>query len=151
MKKIKYFLITSICLILTTGCFNSKIKTLVCETEETSTWINMNHTITFKFKKNKINKLELKIDATASSDLIKDNWDEFAKSLDEVYLKYQDLKGITVSKENLDNEYIISVSVDLNEATNESLNEIGINNISTKKDTYDNVKKEFEGQGFTCK
>ena len=150
MKNIRYILIAFICLVLITGC-KSEIKTLECSKEESSTWINMNQTMTFKFKKEKINYLELKIDATAASELIKSNWSEFSKSLDSVYKKYEKLSGITVSKENKDDKYTILIKVNLTKTNKKSLEEIGISNISTKKDTYDSVKKEMNKIGFTCK
>lgn len=150
MKNIKYFLLAFICLILITGC-KSEVKTLVCSKDESSTWINMNQTMTFKFKNKKINYLELKINATAASELIKSNWSEFSKSLDSVYKKYEKLKGITASKENKDDEYTILIKANLSKTDKKSLEEIGISNISTKKDTYDRVKKEMKKNGFTCK
>lgn len=152
MKKLKYLVIMLFAIIFVTGC-GSNEKTLTCTNTEEESGLKMKQTIVMNFKDDKINNVKMTVDNEATDDLIKENWDMFASALDQQFNTDEETKGVklTTSNDKDTYNYSVSIEVDLNEANEESLALYDMEDIADSDESYEDVKKSAEEDGFTCK
>lgn len=148
MKKIKFLLVAVVAVLFVTGCGNN----LTCTKTEEESGIKVSQTISMDFNGNKVNYVKMTVDSVAIDETIKDNWDIFVNILDGQF-EPKNEKGIKLSTNNDKNKYTYSVSyeVDLNKADKDALEEIGLENLLTSTDSREDVKKDAEADGYTCK
>ena len=92
------------------------------------------------------------VDSKATTDVIKENWDVFASTLDKQYKK-KDSDGIKVETTNNKDKYSykIDIEIDLDKANKDSLAEYNLSSIANAKGSKKEVKESAENSGFTCK
>lgn len=153
MKKLKYLVIMLFAIIFVTGCGSSNEKTLTCTNTQEESGLKMEQTIVMKFKDDKVNYVKMTLDNAATDDLIKENWDMFASVLDEQFNTDEETKGVKLTTNNNKDTYTYSVSieVDVNEADEESLALYDMEDIADSDESYEDVKKSAEEDGYTCK
>lgn len=137
-------------MLLVSGCENE--KTLICTNSLEDKDINMEQEIVIKFKSNKINYVKMTVDNKAINDVIKDNWDVFATTMDSQYSQ-KDTDGIklTTNNDKENYQYNITLEVDLEKASNDSLKEYNLDGIADEDSSIDEVKKSAEKVGYKCK
>jgi len=132
-----------------TGCGSE--KTLVCTTNQSGNGISVDQEITVNFKSKKVDSIKMVVDSKATDDTIKQNWSIFQTEMDKQY-KNKESDGVTLKVENDDKKYTykVSLDVDLNKATKDSLSEYGLSDITSSKENVEDVKKAAEDQGYKC-
>lgn len=150
MKKLSVLAVLAVIPILLTGCGSS--KTLTCTNTQEQSGVKMDQKVVMKFSGNKVNYIKMSVDSKATSDVIKNNWDVFASTLEKQYSN-KDKDGVKVTTKNnkKDYSYEISIEFDLKKATNENLKEYDLDGIADEKSSMSDVKKSAEKSGFTCK
>lgn len=151
MKRIKLLTVAIFVTILfTTGC--GAEKTLTCTNTQEASGVKMNQEVVMKFKKDKINYVKMTVSSKATSDLIKNNWDLFATTMDKQYTnKNSDGVKLTTKNNKAKYSYDIILEVNLEKASKDSLSEYGLSSIVGDTSTMSEVKKDAEKDGFTCK
>lgn len=126
-------------------------KVLTCSANQEQSGLSMDQTVEITFNGNKVSNVKLVVDSKATSDIIKNNWDTFASTLDSQFPD-SNKEGITLTKENkeADHTYKITIDVDVAKAKDEDLSEYNLDGLADAEGTYDSVKEEAEKSGFTC-
>lgn len=150
VRALKLFGIVALVTIFLTGCGSE--KTLTCSMEDESSGVTMEQIMEMTFKDDKINKVKMIVNTKATSDLMKENWDMIASSMDEQFDENSS-DGISLKKNNDSKKhtYKVELSVDLNKASEDSLEEYNLSSITSDDSTLEETKKEAEEAGFTCK
>lgn len=150
MKKVKLLFLGLFVMLLITGCSND--KTLTCTSSSEDSGIEVKQEIVMKFKGNKINYIKMSVDNKATSDVIKNNWDIFSSSMDNQYSK-RDSDGIKLITNNNkdDYKYNITLEVDLEKASNDSLKKYNLDGIADEDSSIDEVQKSAEKDSYKCK
>ena len=149
MKFIKYIIIVLFIFILS-GCKDN--NKLVCTSKNSSIGVDTKQTISMKFKNEKINKLELKINIKPTEEKIKKYWDVFIEELGKQYSIYDEIEGIKSFK-TIDNdkyEYTVSIDIDLKTINESDLEKLGLNDIIKEDLKKEDIKKNIENEDFTC-
>lgn len=149
MRKFKLFALAIVCLLLATGCGE---KTLTCTNTQSANGLEMGQEVVMKFKKDKVNYVKMTINAKATSDTIKQNWNLFATTLSGQYsdVNKEGVK-LTTKNDEKNHTYKISLEVDLDKASEDALAEYDLDGIANKDSSLKDVKKSAEEDGFTCK
>lgn len=150
MKKVKLLFLGLFVMLLITGCSND--KTLTCTSSSEDSGIEVKQEIVMKFKGNKINYIKMSVDNKATSDVIKSNWDVFASTMDSQYIP-KETNGVklTTSNDKENYQYNITLEVNLEKASNDSLKEYNLDGIADEDSSIDEVKKSAEKDGYKCK
>lgn len=150
VRGVKLFGILAVSVLLITGCGGE--KTLTCTSSEEDSGLKMSQEITMTFKDDKISYVKMSIDNEATDDSIIDNWDMFVSMLDTQFEDSNE-EGVKLSTNNDNNEHIYNVSleIDLEKASNDTLTKYGLDDIADETATYEDTKKDAEDSGFTCK
>lgn len=150
MKKLKLFALAIVALLVMTGCGSE--KTLTCTNTEEGSGLEMGQEVVMKFKDDKINYVKMTINAKATDDTIKDNWDLFASTISGQYSNTEEA-GVKITTKNDEKNYSykISLEVDLEKASEDALAKYDLEDITDKGSNMEDVKKAAEEDGFTCK
>ena len=150
MKKLKVLSLIFACCFLLVGCGDNQV--LSCTINQEQNGLNMDQTVDVTFSGNQVTNVKMTVDSEATDDTIKNNWDAFAKMLDEQYPD-SNKNGIKVTKENSKDDftYKISIDVDFKKASDDDLADYNLSGLADAEGTYDSVKKQAEKSGFTCK
>ncbi len=151
MKNLKGLLLGVALIGLVTGCGN-KEQTLVCTDSQSASGVKVNQEVSMTFKNDKVKIINMTVDSKATSDTIKDNWDTFASTMSSQY-KDKKTDGITLKTTNdkKNYSYKVSIDIDLDKASKESLSEYNLSSITKSKEGLEDVKKSAENDGYTCK
>lgn len=151
MKKLKLLsIITLMAILFVTGC--SGEKTLTCTNTEKASGVQMDQEVVMKFKNDKINYVKMTVKSKATSDLIKNNWSIFASTMDQQYTnENSDGVKLTTKNDQENYSYDVSLEVDLEKASKDSLSKYGLSSITDDDSSMSEVKKDAEADGFTCK
>lgn len=151
MRGVKLFGILAVSVLFITGCGNSE-RTLTCTNSEEDSGIKMSQEVTMTFKDDTITYVKMSIDNEATDDTIIDNWDTFASILESQFAESNE-DGVKLSTNNDTNKHIFNVSleIDLEKASDDALEEYGLDGITDASATYEDTKKDAEADGFTCK
>lgn len=151
MKKIKLLVLGALILLCFTGCGSS--KTLECSKSEDAEGMKTTMTYTMKFKSDKVNYLKMGMDFEATTEEVKEYWSYSIGMVDSMFSEYEEKDGLKIdSKNDEDNyKYTFSMELDLDKLTDEDLEELELDDVADSSSTYDEVKKDAEADGFTCK
>jgi len=150
MKNLKILMAVLFCGILLTGC--GKEETLTCTNTQSASGVKMDQEVSITFNGKKVKNIKMTVDSKATTDVIKENWDVFASTLDKQYKK-KDSDGIKVETTNNKDKYsyVIDIEIDLDKANKDSLAEYNLSSIANAKGSKKEVKESAEKSGFTCK
>ena len=142
MKRIitSSLLITMVCFLLV-GCGEKKVT---CTKEDKSDNLTQTETITGTFKDDKVNKLDVKVDLKLEGDHLT-NIDSIYSSIKTQYEALQE-DGIAIKTSK--GKDSISVKITMTPGKMSSDNDLSV---IDDEATADNMKKEFEELGYTCK
>lgn len=137
----KFIILLMFCFVLT-GCGT---KTLTCTKTENKETLKTDEKTVITYN-NQIKTIErtMKIEL---KDSYKDYADMVMKSLNTSLKNYKNKKGIDLSSVKKDNDIIISLKFDGSKMNDSSKKLAGFD--SSK--SYDNMKKDLEKKGYTCK
>ena len=160
MKNIKFLAFSFAALTLLTGCGekeenNEEVKeekngVVSCTLSDEESGLEMDQEIDIEHKDNKIKVITLTFDFKATDKEIKDSWEEFVTILDATYPE-QDKDGLKIETSSNSKNYIytIVIEIDLENATEEVLEELGFENISGNEDVRE-LKQKLKTEGYTC-
>lgn len=150
MKKLKLLMLVVMVAIMTTGC--GKEEKLDCSITQSQAGVKMEQNIKMQFKDKKVNKITMILDAKADNDIIKQGWSEFSKTLENTY-KDPNQEGIKITTNNNEKDYVfnITIDIDLEKASEENLKAYNLDGIADKKSNIEDVKKNAENSGYSCK
>lgn len=143
MEKKYYILIIFFLIILSTGCTNK--KQLTCEKIEKTTGMTINTINTSSFLKNELSSIKITINIHLDQDYIKHK-SVIKESLEQQYSIYKDTKGITYQTKDNNDIITLEMIVDNSKIDKKTRKEL---NISSSN--YNTLKKDLEGNNYTCK
>ena len=146
MKKYVSIFLTIITITLLTGC-GSKTKTLTCTKEETATGMNIKQTVNVNFKKSDVAQLKI-LETITVEEAYTTYIEELKDVFESQFANYNDKKGISMNTELKDRNIEISIVADFKEMDDAAKASLDI--VNTKAN-YDDMKKTFENQSYTCK
>lgn len=152
MKKFSMMFLGLAFVTLLTGCGNQQTeKTLTCTSTEKETGMSMEQTISMKFKNDKLNHMKVDVNTKITDDDIKENWEEFTKSMDSQNEETdQDGVSLKITKDDKKYEYKVTLDIDIEKASKEALEDYGFEDLVNDTSTLEENKKIAEDDGFTC-
>lgn len=129
-----------------TGCRSS--KTLKCYFENfvgETTFTEQNFVL--KFMNNKIDSLFFSIDVSLNEDNT-DASETLEFDVNDTFKNYQNIDGIDYSSTIRENGYVVNIGIDFDKLDEVDKEKISLINYES---TYEEIKIEFENNGFTCK
>lgn len=150
MRAIKLGGVLLAVVLLVTGCGSE--ETLSCSSKDESSGLSMEQIMDVTFKDDKINKVKLTFNTKATNELYQDAWDELVDSLDEQFNE-SNSDGVSLTKENDEDNYTyrIELSVDLDKASTDALDEYDLSDIAEDDSTLEELRDDLEAAGYTCK
>ena len=145
MKKILMVGVPILALLFTSGCGNT--KELSCTMSDNANGMEMSQDVKVTFKKDTAKKLDMSMKITLDDEL-KDYASEMEKEMKSEYASMEDAKGVTIKTSTKDNVVSLNVVADLDKMDDEAKEEL---DLAGKTETYDELKKSLEDQGYTCK
>ena len=158
MKKISIVFLGLLALLLTTGCGPAekeekevKEQTLVCTTTESDEDMEIEQVISMTYKNDKLKQMKMEVNTKFNNSDIKENWEEFKKSMDENNEEFaKDGMTLKVVVNDQNYEYNTILDIDIDKASEEDLNEQGFEELKDDTNTIEDSKKSAEQDGATC-
>ena len=158
MKKISIVFLGLLALLLTTGCGPAekeekevKEQTLVCTTTESDEDMEIEQVISMTYKNDKLKQMKMEVNTKFNNSDIKENWEEFKKSMDENNEEFaKDGMTLKVVVNDQNYEYNTILDIDIDKASEEDLNEQGFEELKDDTSTIEDSKKSAEQDGATC-
>lgn len=149
MKGLKLLTIVVVGLLCLTGCGE---KTLTCTNTEEDSGVKMVQEAQMTFKDDQVTKVRMSIEATATDDDIKEYWGSFISAMESQYEEV-DEEGVklTLTNDEKNYKFNMTVEVDVTKASEDALVEYDLEQLADTTATLEEVKKEAEADGFTCK
>ncbi len=153
MKKISMIFLSLLVIVLITGCGKSdgKEQKLVCTTVQNEDGMDFEQVISMTYKNDKLKYLEIEVNTKITDSTIKENWEAFKKSMDEENKEFnKDGVSLKTEKNDKNYEYKVILNVDVENASEEALNEQGFSDLKDDTSTLEDSKKEAEKDGAVC-
>ena len=153
MKKISMIFLSLLVIVLITGCRKSdgKEQKLVCTTVQNEDGMDFEQVISMTYKNDKLKYLEIEVNTKITDSTIKENWEAFKKSMDEENKEFnKDGVSLKTEKNDKNYEYKVILNVDVENASEEALNEQGFSDLKDDTSTLEDSKKEAEKDGAVC-
>ena len=155
-KKISMIFLSLLVIVLITGCGVAKEKevkkqTLVCTTTESDDDMDIEQVISMTYKNDKLKQMKMEVNTTLNNPDIRENWEEFKKSMDknnEEFEKDGIISKVVINDQNY--EYNTILDIDFDKASEEDLKEQGFDGLKDEEDTLEESKKSAEKDGATC-
>ena len=156
MKKVLSILLIGVLVIGLTGCGGTKKEegkeqTLVCTTSETDEDMGIEQVVSMTYKNDKLKRMKLEVNTKITNSTVQENWAEYKKSMDENNQEF-DKDGISlkvvVNDENY--EYNTILDIDVENATEEALEDQGFEGLKDDTSTLKESKEAAEQDGATC-
>lgn len=145
MKKSLYFGVAIIGTCLLSGCGS---KTLVCtRSNDYSDEMKMNQTVKASFKGDHVSKLSIDMDVTLGENYMEYR-DELKASVQDEFESLKDTDGVSYNAVDTNNGFKFNLDANISKLDDNSKKELDI--VNTEQ-SYDDAKKEFESEGYTCK
>ena len=154
MKKILSILLMGVLVIGLSGCGDEEVKeqTLVCTTVESDEDMDIEQVISMTYKNDKLKKMKMEVNTKLNNSAIKENWEEFKKSMDEDNQEFtKDGISLKVDIDDENYEYNTILEIDVDKATEEDLKEQGFEGLKDDNSTLEDSKEAAEQDGATCK
>ena len=152
MKKISMLFLCLLTMILISGCdTEDKVQTLICKNTETDDGMSIEQVISMTYKNDKLQRMTMEANTKITDSDVKENWDEFKKSMDEQNKEFnKDGVSLKVEKNDQDYEYKTILDVDIENASDEVLEEQGLEDLKNDNSTLKSSKESAEKDGDTC-
>ena len=152
MKKISMLFLCLLTMILIAGCdTEDKVQTLICKNTETDDGMSIEQVISMTYKNDKLQRMTMEANTKITDSDVKENWDEFKKSMDEQNKEFnKDGVSLKVEKNDQDYEYKTILDVDIENASDEVLEEQRLEDLKNDNSTLKSSKESAEKDGDTC-
>ncbi len=153
MKKFNVVFLSLLIVLLITGCGASQPKEqkLVCTTTQSEEGMDSEQVISMTYKNDKLNHMTMEFNTKITDSKIRENWDEFKKTMDETNKEFnKDGVILKVEKDDQNYEYNIILDIDVENASEEVLKEQGFENLKDDNSTLESSKESAEKDGATC-
>ncbi len=155
-KKISMIFLSLLVIVLITGCGITKEKevkeqTLVCTTTESDDDMDIEQVISMTYKNDKLKQMKMEVNTKLNNPDIKENWEEFKKSMDknnEEFEKEGIISKVVINDQNY--EYNTILDIDFDKASEEDLKEQGFDGLKDEEGTLEESKESAEKDGATC-
>lgn len=131
--------------LLTSGCGNTKV--LECSMSEENDGMEMSQVVKATYKKDALSKVDMTMKVTVDEEYA-EYMDLFTTSLTSEFKNLEDKKGVTLNSETKDNTLTFNLVADLDKMDNDAKEEL---DMEEDAGTYEEAKKYFEEEGYTCK
>lgn len=132
--------------LLTSGCGNTKV--LECTmTDDSTDGMEMLETIKATYKKDALTNVTMNMKITVDEEL-EEYMDELSDSLTSEFSSLEDKEGVKVTAETDENVLDFNIEADLTKMDDEAKEELDMDD---ETETYEEAKKYFEEEGYTCK
>ncbi len=156
MKKISMLFLSLLIVVFITGCGTNQEKelkeqTLVCTTTESDEDMDIEQVISMTYKNDKLKQMKMEVNTTLNNPAIRENWEEFKKSMDknnEEFEKEGIISKVVVNDQNY--EYNTILDIDFDKASEEDLKEQGFDGLKDEEGTLEESKESAEKDGATC-
>ena len=139
-------LLILLCLIILTGCDKNKDNTLNCTLTKEVSGNTVIQNVVASFSNDRVFKVDIKHEMKLNDEYT-EYIDTFRQQIDAQFDDFKNKQGITTNLNQTSNTIIFTISIDISEIDNEAKKVIGIN----VSGSYNNTKKSFENEGYTCK
>lgn len=139
-----------VAIIISLGCLSgcgNKSKVLECTMDNSQSGMKMDQTIKTTFKGKEVKSFSVNVDVEVDEQY-KNYLDTIITSVESQFTNYNDKKGISVKTNKNDKGFVVTFEADLDKMDKETKEDLDM--VDTKA-TYDEAKKEFEKEGYTCK
>ncbi len=153
MKKISMIFLSLLTIILIAGCGSAKEKEqkLVCTSIENEDDMSFESIISMTYKNNKLNHMTMEVNTKVTSTDVQANWEIFKASMDKDNEEFsKDGISLKVESDDQNYEYKTILNIDVENATEEALEEQGFSNLKDDNSTLEDSKKSAENDGYVC-
>ena len=124
---------------------------MICKNTETDDGMSIEQVISMTYKNDKLQRMTMEANTKITDSDVKENWDEFKKSMDEQNKEFnKDGVSLKVEKNDQDYEYKTILDVDVENASDEVLEEQGLEDLKNDNSTLKSSKEAAEKDGDTC-
>ncbi len=156
MKKVSIIILSLLVIILITGCgaakkTEAKEQKLVCTTTEDEDGINIEEVISMTYKNDKLKFMTMEVNTKVTDSDVIENWDVFKESMAEENKEF-DKDGVSLRVETNDQtyEYKVILDIDVDNASQEALEEQGFGDLKDDDSTLESSKEAAEQDGAVC-
>ena len=145
MKKGLYIGVALLSTCLLSGCGS---KTLKCTRENNyNDEMKMNQELKVSFENNKVTKLKLDTKVILNNDYAEYK-DTFKTQLEDEFKEIKEAEVFKYSSKDNNDVFVFTIEENVNKMNKETKDKF---NIINPEQSYDEAKKEFENNGYTCK
>ncbi len=145
MKKILMLSVPILALLFTTGCGNT--KELSCTMSDESTGMEMTQDVKVTFKNDVAKKLDMTMKITIDDEL-KEYASEIEDNFKSSYSSVEGKEGVTIKSSTKDNVVSFNLVADIDKMDDEAKEEL---DLAGETETYNELRKSLEDEGYTCK
>ena len=147
MKKISMIFLSLLVIVLITGCGTTEEKEqkLVCTTTESEDGMSIEQVISMTYKNDKLEHMTMEVNTTITDSTVKE------KAMDEDNEEFdKDGVSLKVNVNDQNYEYNTILDIDVENASEEVLNEQGFEDLKNDNSTLEDSKKAAEEDGAVC-
>ncbi len=156
MKKISMIFFCLLAMICMTGCGTAEDKeekeqTLVCTTTENEDGLNIEQVVSMTYQNDQLKHMKMEVNTKIIDSTAKENWEAFKNFMNEDNQEF-DKDGIrlTVVTDDQNYEYNVILDIDVENATEEALEEQGFEGLKDDTSTLEESKESAEKDGAIC-
>lgn len=153
MKKVNMIFLSLLVIVFITGCGKTEVKeqTLVCTSMENDENMSVEQVISMTYKNDKLKHMTMEVNSKIIDSVIKENWEEFKTTMDKDNKEFnKDGVSLKVVKDDQNYEYNIVLNIDVENASEEMLEEQGFEDLKDDTSTLEENKELAEKDGATC-
>ena len=152
MKKIKVLLGLLVCGLIVTACFGT--RTLTCTMTEEESGFKLDHRVSMRLRGNELVSMNARIIYTAENDVARDALSEVENQMSYLSEFFEDMNGVTTSSSRRNNTFTFEMDVNYSDLSEEDMEVLDIapvdiediNNVD-----IDEIRRELESEGFSCR
>ena len=151
MKKIGIFVL-GLMLLFVTGCgAEEKEQTLVCTTKENEDGMEVEEVISMTYQNDRLKHMTMSVRTMITDSTVQENWEAFKAAMDEDNQEFEE-EGIRLDVETDDQnyEYKTTLDIDVDKASEESLEAQGFEGLKEDRSTLKDSKDSAEKDGAVC-
>lgn len=153
MKKISILFLSLLVALFVTGCGNveEKEQTLVCKTTENEEGMNIEQVISMTYKNDKLKRMKMEVNTIITDTDVQENWEAFKSFMSEENEEFnKDGVSLTVSVNDQNYEYKTTLDIDVENASEEVLEEQGFGDLKDDDSTLEESRKSAVADGAVC-
>ena len=144
MKKIVKVFFSLFLVVLMTGCKTvDKEQTLVCTDVSTEEGMSIEQVISMTYKNDKLKHMKMEVNTTIVDPTVQENWEQYKTFMAEDNEEFnKDGISLTVEVNDQNYEYNTILDIDVENASEEALNEQGFSDLKDDDSTLEISKKK---------